>query len=150
MAIFERQYLAVLTHGLREYPGVGEGLRRLRAAGFKLACVTNKPGKFTEPLLMASGLRPYFDLVVSGDTTARGKPDPMPLFYTAKAFGVRPEDMLLVGDSANDFEAARAAGCRIFLVPYGYNEGRDATALPADAIVPGLVEAAELIENRAA
>jgi phosphoglycolate phosphatase len=150
MAIFERQYLAVLTHGLREYPGVGEGLRRLRAAGFKLACVTNKPGKFTEPLLTASGLRPYFDLVVSGDTTARRKPDPMPLLYTAKTFGVRPEDMLLVGDSANDFEAARAAGCRIFLVPYGYNEGRDATALPADAIVPGLVEAAELIENSAA
>jgi phosphoglycolate phosphatase len=58
--------------------------------------------------------------------------------------------MLLVGDSVNDFEAARAAGCPIFIVPYGYNEGHDASQLAADAIVPGLVEAAELIENSAA
>jgi phosphoglycolate phosphatase len=150
IAVYERQYFAVLTRDLRTFPGVEEGLRRLREAGLKIACVTNKAGQFTEPLLTASGLRPYFDLVVSGETAARRKPDPAPLLYAAEKFGIQPQEMLLVGDSVNDFEAARAAGCHIFIVPYGYNEGRDASLLPADAIVPGLVEAAELIKNSAA
>ena len=150
VVIYERQYLAVLTRDLRTFPGVEEGLRRLRAAGFKLACVTNKASRFTLPLLSASGLRHYFDLVVSGDTAARPKPDPAPLLYAVDQFGIQPHDLLLIGDSINDFDAARAAGCPVFLVPYGYNEGRDATDLAADAIVPGLVEAAELIENSAA
>jgi phosphoglycolate phosphatase len=150
VVIYERQYFAVLTRDLRTFPGVEEGLRRLRAAGFRLACVTNKASQFTEPLLIASGLRHYFDLVVSGDTAPRRKPDPAPLLYAVEKFGIEPRDMLLVGDSVNDFEAARAAGCPVFIVPYGYNEGRDANQLAADAIVPGLVEVAELIENSGA
>jgi phosphoglycolate phosphatase len=150
IVIYERQYFAVLTRDLRTFPGVEEGLRRLRAARFRLACITNKASQFTEPLLTASGLRDYFDLVVSGDTAPRRKPDPAPLLYAVEKFGIQPHDMLLVGDSVNDFEAARAAGCPIFIVPYGYNEGRDANQLAADAIVPGLVEAAELIENSSA
>jgi phosphoglycolate phosphatase len=150
IGIYERHYFAVLTRDLRTFPGVEEGLGRLRAAGFRLACITNKASQFTEPLLTASGLRQYFDLVVSGDTASRRKPDPAPLLYAVEKFGIQPHEMLLVGDSVNDFEAARAAGCPIFIVPYGYNEGRDASQLAADAIVPGLVEAAELIENSAA
>jgi phosphoglycolate phosphatase len=149
LAIYERQYLAVLTRDLRHFPGVEEGLRRLRSLGFRIACVTNKAGKFTLPLLDAAGFKPYFDLVVSGDTTARRKPDPMPLLHAAERFGVEPHEMVLIGDSVNDFEAARAAGCHIFIVPYGYNEGRDARELSADAVVPGLVEAADLLENAA-
>ena len=150
MAIYEREYFAVLTRDLRRFPGVEEGLKLLRAAGFKIACVTNKAGKFTGPLLEASGLRPFFDLVVSGDTTPQRKPDPAPLLHVVQKFGVRPEEVLLVGDSVNDFECARAAGCYVFIVPYGYNEGRAASELAADAIVPGLVEAAELIKNSGA
>ncbi len=99
------------------------------------------------PLLEASGLAAYFELVVSGDTTAQRKPHPLPLLRAAEKLGVRPAQMVLVGDSLNDFEAARAAGCHIFLVPYGYNEGRDAAELDADAIVADLVEAAKLLKQ---
>ena len=75
------------------------------------------------------------------------KPDPEPLLYAAEKFGITPQEMVLIGDSVNDFQAARAAGCHVFIVPYGYNEGHDATLLPADAIVPGLVEAAKLLKT---
>ena len=146
-AEYERQYMAVLTRDVLHFPGVEEGVRLMQEAGFYLACVTNKAERFTLPLLAASGLRPAFDLVVSGDTTVKKKPDPEPLLYAAEKFGVTPQEMVLIGDSVNDFQAARAAGCHVFIVPYGYNEGHDATLLPADAIVPGLVEAAKLLKN---
>ena len=146
-AEYERQYMAVLTRDVLHFPGVEEGIRMMREAGFYLACVTNKAERFTLPLLAASGLRPAFDLVVSGDTTEKKKPDPEPLLYAAEKFGVPPREMVLIGDSVNDFQAARAAGCHVFIVPYGYNEGYDATRLAADAIVPGLVEAAKLLKN---
>ena len=144
---YERQYMAVLTREVLHFPGVEEGMRLLHEAGFLLACVTNKAERFTRPLLEASGLAHYFSLVVSGDTTAKRKPDPMPLFHAAEQFGIAPQEMVLIGDSVNDFDAARAAGCHVFIVPYGYNEGRDPAALDADAIVPGLVEAAKLLKN---
>ena len=139
--------MAVLTREVLHFPGVEDGVKQMHEAGFLLACVTNKAERFTLPLLAASGLGPYFDLVVSGDTTAKKKPDPEPLLYAAAKFGVAPHEMVLIGDSANDFEAARAAGCHIFIVPYGYNEGGDATQLTADAVVAGLVEAANLLKN---
>ena len=58
------------------YPGVREGLDYLRAAGYRLGCVTNKAGRFTEPVLRELRIRDYFELVVSGDTLSRKKPDP--------------------------------------------------------------------------
>ena len=59
----------------------------------------------------------------------------MPLLHACKHFGILPHEMLLIGDSLNDAEAARAAGCHVFCVPYGYNEGRDVRELDCDAIV---------------
>ncbi len=143
---YERQYMSVLTREVLHFPGVEDGLKMMHEAGYRLACVTNKAERFTLPLLEASGLMEYFDLVVSGDTVEKKKPDPMPLLHVAERFGVAPHEMVLIGDSVNDFQAARAAGCHVFIVPYGYNEGEDATKLPADAIVPGLVEAAKLLD----
>lgn len=147
LAEYDLQYMAVLTRDVLHFPGVREGMRRLHDDGYLLACVTNKAERFTLPLLEASGLAPYFDLVISGDTTVKKKPDPMPLLYAAEKFGIGVQEMVLIGDSVNDFQAARAAGCHVFIVPYGYNEGRDASELTADAIVPGLVEAADLLKN---
>lgn len=149
LTIYERHYAAVLTRETSHYPGVLDGLRMMHDAGFRLACITNKAEKFTLPLLKQMHLAHFFEITVSGDTTAKRKPDPMQLFHAAEFFKIKPEEMLLIGDSVNDYEAARAAGCPIFLVPYGYNEGRDASELPADAIVQGLHEAAKLIQNSA-
>jgi phosphoglycolate phosphatase len=145
--IFERHYAAVLTRSTTHYPGVMEGLEAMQDMGLRLGCVTNKPARFALPLLQEMGLSRFFEITLCGDSLPKKKPDPMPLLHAADFFDVGPEEVLLIGDSVNDFDAARAAGCRVFIVPYGYNEGRDVRELDPDAVVPGLVEAAQLIRN---
>lgn len=129
------------------YPGVPEGLARFRAMGLPLACVTNKAERFTLPLLAQTGLSGYFQLVVSGDTLPRKKPDPMQLAHICTHFGFAPGKVLMVGDSVNDARAARAAGCPVVCVSYGYNEGEDVRNLDCDAIVDSLLDAANLLNN---
>jgi len=147
MPVYERWYTEVNGRHSTIYPGVMEGLDALRAARFPLACVTNKSGRFTVPLLEYLGLAPYFTQIVAGDTLPQKKPDPAPLLHACREFDVAPRDMLFIGDSLNDSQAARAAGCPIFCVPYGYNEGRDVRELDVDAIVDSLAEAAKLVER---
>jgi phosphoglycolate phosphatase len=110
-----------------------------------MAVTTNKPEAFTRPLLEMTALAEFFSVVVSGDNLPRHKPDPMPLVWTCGRLGISPADALFIGDSVNDFLAARAAGCRVFLLPYGYNEGRDVQELECDAIVSTIDSAAQLI-----
>ena len=148
LEIFEGCYAAVNGKHTAVYPGVFEGLKQMREMGFPLACITNKAGRFTQPLLERMRLTPYFSEVVAGDTLARKKPDPMPLLHACGKFGIQPADMLMIGDSLNDAEAARSAGCPVFCVDYGYNEGRDVRELDIDAIVPSLLEATRLIRKR--
>lgn len=137
-AAYQRHYLAVNGQASTVYPGVREGLARLREAGFKLACLTNKPGAFARPLLAAKGLDGCFDQVFGGDAFARTKPDPLPLLETCRALGTPPSRTLMVGDSSNDARAAQAAGCRVVLVRYGYNHGDPVEAAGADALVERL------------
>jgi phosphoglycolate phosphatase len=147
LPIFERHYAAANGRHSELYPGVSEGLERLREMKVPLACVTNKSGRFTTPLLEQLGLARYFEQVVAGDTLPQKKPDPAQLVHACRGFGIEPRSMLVIGDSVNDALAARAAGCPVFCVPYGYNEGRDVRELDVDAIVASLVEAARLIEK---
>jgi phosphoglycolate phosphatase len=147
MPIYEREYAKTLCVHTRPYPGVLEGLNALREAGFLLACVTNKAGAFTLPLLRATGLTEYFGVIISGDSLPKKKPDPMPLLHACSHFGILPSEMLLIGDSLNDTEAARAAGCHVFCVPYGYNEGRDVHQLDCDAVVLSVYDATKLIRK---
>ena len=144
---FERCYAEVNGRHSEVYPGVDEGLRALREKGLPLACVTNKSGRFTAPLLDQLRLSGYFEQVIAGDTLPQKKPDPAQLLHACRGFGVVPRDMLVIGDSGNDAQAARAAGCPVFCVPYGYNEGRDVRQLDVDAIVASLFEASRLIEK---
>ena len=127
------------------YPGVREGLDALRRMGFPLACVTNKSERFTLPLLRQMRLADYFAVVVAGDTLPKKKPDPLPLIHVCERLAIAPRDMLMIGDSLNDTIAARAAGCPVFCVPYGYNEGMAVRDLDVDAIVETLLEATKLI-----
>ena len=147
LAIYERIYAEVNGRHTTIYPGVREALESLTAQGFPLACVTNKTGCFTTPLLESIGFAGYFKHVVSGDTLARRKPDPAPLLHVCQALNIAPRDMLMIGDSYNDTEAARAAGCPVFCVTYGYNEGRDVRELNADALIDSLLEAVRLIQK---
>jgi len=117
------------------FPGVVAVLERARAAGVPAAVITNKAGAFTEPLLEATGLRPYLAVVVSGDTVATKKPDPEPVRHALEQLGAEPQRSVMVGDSGNDVSAGLAAGCRVVCVTYGYNRGADVYQLGADRVV---------------
>lgn len=120
------------------FPGVAEGLAQLRAQGVQLACLTNKPTAFAKQLLESKGLLGFFDKVFGGDAFERKKPDPLPLIKTCEALGSSTGSTLMVGDSSNDAQAARAAGCDVLLVTYGYNHGHPVQDVPAIAHVPRL------------
>lgn len=147
LPVFERHYLAVNGKHTTLFPDVMDGLDALRAAGLPLACVTNKAGRFTLPLLDQLGIAGYFAQVIAGDTLPQKKPDPAPLLHACRRFKISPHEMLMIGDSMNDAEAARAAGCPVFCVTYGYNEGQDVRGLDVDAIVTSLIEATRLIQK---
>lgn len=143
--IFRQHYARLNGMRAKPYPGVVAGLEKLRAQGLSMAVITNKSAAFTEPLLVSSGLAPFFDFSISGDTLAEKKPHPLPLWHACERLGSRPDANLHIGDSRHDAGCARAAGCPVFLVPYGYNEGDDVRNLDCDAIVESLEQAADLI-----
>ena len=146
VANFERQYEACFTATSKPYARVIEGLNAFRDAGFRLGCVTNKAAKFSEPLLAATGLRDYFEIVVSGDTLAEKKPHPLPLRHAAAFFGLVNSAMLMIGDSVNDAEAARAAGSPVLIVSYGYNEGIELRGLDCDAFIDDIPAALKFVK----
>ncbi|WP_018862648.1 MULTISPECIES: phosphoglycolate phosphatase [unclassified Thioalkalivibrio] len=132
------------------YPGVREGLDQLKAAGYRLGCVTNKAERFTVPLLREKGILDDFEIVVAGDALPQKKPDPAPLLHAAKELGVDPSESLMVGDSKSDVKAARAAGFQIVCMTYGYNHGDDIRDEHPDAVLDRLDELPELLPARAA
>ena len=129
------------------YPGVKDGLDYLKAAGYKLGCVTNKAAQFTLPLLKDLGVFDYFGIVVSGDTLPVKKPDPGPLLHVAEHFGVSPARSTMIGDSVSDVKAARAAGFQIICMSYGYNHGMDIREAQPDAVIDSMAELKGLLES---
>ena len=142
--LFNRFYTDHASDHSLLYPGAIEALEHLASLEMNLACVTNKPEPFTSSLIAAMGLTEYFGLVVAGNTTARIKPDPMPLHYAADHFTLAYDKCLMVGDSSNDVKAARAAGFNIVCVPYGYNHGNDIRDSNPDLVVENLIELNEM------
>ena len=145
VARFERHYAAQVGTQAQLYPGVREGLVRLEAGGYPLAVVTNKPRFFTERLLERLGVDRFFKACVAGDDGIPRKPAGDMLLAAARDLGADIDSVLMLGDSENDVLAARDAGCVVWCVPYGYNEGRPAATLDADRIVPSVHAAAELL-----
>lgn len=150
-ALFEQAYDLFFKHYAdnvtqsKPYDGVLEALSALQAKGLKLACVTNKPERFTMPLLDESGLLDFFELVVSGDTLPKKKPDPIQLRYICAKFNVLEAEAMLVGDSMTDVTAAHAAGCYIVTVPYGYNQGKPIDYAHVDDTINRLTELTHLL-----
>ncbi|MEJ0003732.1 MAG: phosphoglycolate phosphatase [Pararobbsia sp.] len=139
---YQQAYATVNGRHVSVYPGVADGLATLRAAGLKLACVTNKPHRFALELLEQVGLLEYFSVVLGGDSLPRKKPDPLPLVRAAEILGIVPSRILAIGDSENDALAARAAGIAVLTVPYGYNHGQPVQLIDSDGIVGSLLDAA--------
>lgn len=145
LASYQQHYLSINGDYATVYPGVREGLDALQEKGVRLACVTNKPIAFATPLLKKTGLHGYFEIVYGGDSLPRKKPDPYPLLKVCEDFGLQPQQVIAIGDSSNDAQAARAAGCRVLNVPYGYNHGESIHSVDSDGIVSTLLDAAHLI-----
>lgn len=147
IAAFQRHYATVNGLQSQFFPGVREGLAAWHATGLPLAVVTNKPAAFTEVLLERTGIAHYFQAVVSGDTTPQRKPHPAPLLHACAALGCAPATNLHIGDSKHDIETARNAGCAVYCVPYGYNEGEPVRAEDCDALVADLCVALRLAHS---
>ncbi len=137
---YQHHYLAINGQFAKVYDGVVQGLQQLQAAGLPMACLTNKPLSFAKPLLQAKGLDGFFSHVFGGDSFEKKKPDPLPLLKTCEALGSTPARTLMIGDSSNDAQAARAAGCPVVLVTYGYNHGVPIRAVDANGFVDALAQ----------
>jgi phosphoglycolate phosphatase len=142
---FKAHYERVNGQASRPFPGVLEGLGSMRRASLRLACVTNKSSRFTLPLLEKRGLTPFLDAIVTADQVGKRKPDPEPFLEACRLLGVAPREAVVIGDSENDAEGARAAGCPVWLVPYGYCEGRGVREIGCDGIVESLSHAAKAL-----
>ena len=140
LASFKRHYAANLAVQTRPYPGMVDVLDGLVSQGFLLGCVTNKMESFSRSLLEQLDLMKYFRILVGGDTLPVRKPDPLPLRHACAECGVAPAQALLIGDSAADVNAARAAGMPVIAVSYGYNQGRDVRSLNPDLAVDSAAE----------
>ncbi len=137
---FMQRYQVSVCQVSTVYPGVFEFIDAAEAAGIHLACVTNKPYAPARALLDELGLLPRMHLLIGGDTLAHRKPHPEQLLHCLRHFDVAAADALMVGDSYNDIEAARACGVRSLAVPYGYNHGQDIRQSQPDMLVNLLSE----------
>ncbi len=128
------------------YEGVKEGLAYLKSLDLKVGCVTNKDERFTLPILTDLGIVDAFEIIISGDTLAKKKPDPLPLLHAAEKLGVDPKQSLMLGDSSSDVKAARAAGFNIICMSYGYNHGEDINNYDPDTVIDSMTELQNLIK----
>lgn len=142
---FEAHYAQTVGTDARLYAGVLPGLRRFAEAGIAMSVVTNKPRLFTELLLERLEVSEFFKVVIAGDDGIPRKPRGDMLLAACRGMGSDPIHSLMLGDSDNDVLAARAAGCPVWCVPYGYNEGRPPETLACDRLVETLEEAASLL-----
>ena len=138
--IYQEHYLRVNGQASAVYPGVMEGLQGLAALGLPMACLTNKPQALAQTLLQQKGLREFFQVVFGGDSFEKKKPDPLPLLKTCEFLGFEPSQVLMIGDSSNDAQAAHAAGCKVVLLSHGYNHGQPIRQVPADHHLDSLAE----------
>lgn len=145
LPLFKKAYNQCNGSRSQLYPQVREGLDWLKMQGYTVACVTNKAEQFTLPLLKSLGIYDDFALIISGDTLAKKKPDPLPLLHAAKYFNCQPEEALMIGDSVNDVQAARAANFHIICVTYGYNHGQDIRLANPDVVIDSFAELSQLL-----
>jgi len=148
VARFEYHYAKSVGSEAVLFRGVIEGLTLLRDKGYKMSVVTNKPRYFTETLLERLAVTPFFVGWVTGDEGIRRKPHGDMLAAACSIMQSSAATSLMIGDSDNDVLAARNAGCPVWCVPYGYNEGRAPETLACDRIVATVEEAALILGSR--
>ncbi len=145
LPLFRSHYTVNNSKRSHLYEGVKQGLDYMQGSAYRMGCVTNKASEFTHPLLRDLGIADYFEVIICGDDTPKKKPDPMPLLTAAQRMQVDPQRSLMLGDSSNDVQAARAAGFQIICTSYGYNHGEDIRRYGPDAVIDSMLELEQFI-----
>jgi phosphoglycolate phosphatase len=142
--LFAHHYSLISANSLM-YEGVEKSIIDLKTKDFLLGCVTNKPAIYTEALMNHSRLADFMDIIVSGDTTEKKKPDPLPILHALNQLNIEPKDAIMVGDSVVDIEAGFEAGTYIFTVPYGYQFGESIISDKVDYAMSNFSELTQII-----
>lgn len=148
MTTFTRHYHETVGTSSEPYPYVIETLRQIEALGIKQAVITNKESTFTSQVLQMHGLDDFFDLVISGDTLPVRKPDPAVIQHCLETLNETSASSLFVGDSDIDVATAKGAGVQCWVVPYGYNAGRDIAKAGADRLIADLRAVSEFLQDK--
>ena len=113
-------YSQAIAAETRLFDGMHEVLNGLEALNIRWGVVTNKPSRFTDPLLQALALSHRAACVVSGDTLDKKKPNPEPILHACNIVGCEPQECIYVGDAQRDIEAGRRAGTKTLVALFGY------------------------------
>ena len=138
MSDFANHYDVVAGTKSQLYPKVLETLEMIKQLGIRQAVVTNKEQPFTSRILEKNGIINYFDLVVAGNTLPVRKPDAAVVQLCLNTFGSNVKNSLFVGDSAIDIATAKNANVTCWVVPYGYNGGKDIRLSNPDKLIQDL------------
>ena len=118
--IFLTHYTHHICVGTQLFAGIAELVDTLERRGIKWGIVTNKPHRFTLPLMQALGMASRASCLISGDTCAHAKPHPAPMHKACEIIQVAPEQCLYLGDDKRDMDAANAVNMRGIIALYGY------------------------------
>ena len=140
LEIFFKAYQLGVCINTKLYTGVLDTLTTLKAAGYRLAIITNKPERFVGPIVNNLALNGLFELIIGGDTLEKSKPDPLPLHHAVLALAVTAEQCVMIGDSKNDILAAKAANIDSVGLTYGYNYGEDIAKYQPELVIEHFVD----------
>jgi phosphoglycolate phosphatase len=136
---------SVMRSGTKLFPGVAEGLARLKEFGLRMAVCSNKPAIFTQELIDYLGLAPFLDAVVGPEDAPRSKPAPDLLLEAMMRLGVTPPQTLYIGDMTIDIETARGAGAAVWVVPTGSDTKENLAAARPDRLLNSFADLAPLV-----
>ena len=138
--LFRERYPFVAVEKSHLLPGVADTVAALEARGHPMSVASNKPARFSRMILDAKGIGRSFRDVGGPDADTPAKPDPTMLRRLMEDAGASPEETVVVGDMEVDFEFARAAGCRVVLIPGGSRTREELSALAPDAFLESISE----------
>lgn len=135
MENFMQHYKNVVGTISKPYPNTIETLIHLKKQGIKQAVVTNKEEPYTSKILAQHNMQGFFDVVISGNSLPFKKPNAAVIEHCLQVLNESKKNSLFVGDSEIDITTAKNAGVTCWVVPYGYNAGRDITLANPDKVI---------------